>query len=281
MQDKNNWVSFYLVDNKKTIAASCHFHLVGKIASSPNLAPHGGLEFTSRLSAKAIFEFLIFAEASLKEKGITEIRIKNPSEAHYGPRGNLVTVMMLNLGYTISCAESTAVLFVNSPFLETKVDNSEKRKLDKASKNGFEYKQLPLTDFVKAYRFIDKCRKVKGYELSMTEKQLHETIEKFPKRYVIFGLFDKTRLICASITVRIKENILYLFYGDHDPEFDSLSPMVLLTARIFEYCRLHKIEQLDLGTSSLKGKPNFKLLDFKLRLGAVPSPKFTMVKTLK
>jgi hypothetical protein len=50
---------------------------------------------------------------------------------------------------------------------------------------------------------------------------------------------------------------------------------------IYEYCQVEKYRLIDLGTSALKGRPNFTLLDFKLNLGATPTEKVVYEKILK
>jgi hypothetical protein len=56
--------------------------------------------------------------------------------------------------------------------------------------------------------------------------------------------------------------------------------MVLLMNHIYKFCRSHQVELLDLGTSAINGQPNFRVLDFKLRLGAAPSMKLSFDKDL-
>ncbi|HMG91078.1 MAG TPA: hypothetical protein VK589_13525, partial [Chryseolinea sp.] len=60
----------------------------------------------------------------------------------------------------------------------------------------------------------------------------------------------------------------------------STNPTVFLIRSLYQYCFENGIALFDLGTSSLDGIPNFGLLNFKIRLGATPTTKFTFQKDL-
>ena len=84
----------------------------------------------------------------------------------------------------------------------------------------------------------------------------------------------------SLVSVRINKSILYNFYMDHDAPYNKLSPALMLMEGLFKFCEEQSIDLLDLGTSSLDGKPNFSLLAFKLRTGAFPSLKLRFEKIL-
>jgi CelD/BcsL family acetyltransferase involved in cellulose biosynthesis len=115
----------------------------------------------------------------------------------------------------------------------------------------------------------------------MTFDQLNLTVQKFDRHFHCFGVYHDDRLIAASICIRESKYNLYNFYSAHSKESDSLSPIVYLISELYAWCQHNKIKLLDLGTSALGGKPNFSLIDFKLRLGATPSMKLTFEKELR
>jgi lipid II:glycine glycyltransferase (peptidoglycan interpeptide bridge formation enzyme) len=114
----------------------------------------------------------------------------------------------------------------------------------------------------------------------MTLNELKKAFEQFPEHYVLFAVLHEGRLAAASIAIKIKENILYNFYSAHPNDYNHLSPVVMLIEGMYEFCQQNNVNLLDLGTSALEGKPNFSLLDFKLRLGAKPYAKLTFEKNL-
>src|ERR1043166_2609152 len=109
----------------------------------------------------------------------------------------------------------------------------------------------------------------------MTLPDLKKAAEQFPEKYLLFAVFHSEKMIAASIAIRVKENILYDFYHDHDPQHDQLSPVVFLVAEMYNFCFRNGVRLLDLGTSAVDGLPNFSLLHFKKYLGCKPTPKLT------
>jgi hypothetical protein len=88
-------------------------------------------------------------------------------------------------------------------------------------------------------------------------------------------------MCAAAVSILVNRDIVYNFLVNHNSEFNNLSPAVLLMEGIYDHCQEHDIGLLDLGTSALGGQPNFPLLDFKLRLGAVPVSKMSFYKNLR
>jgi lipid II:glycine glycyltransferase (peptidoglycan interpeptide bridge formation enzyme) len=109
---------------------------------------------------------------------------------------------------------------------------------------------------------------------------LERVVKVFPDRFSLHLVKDNAKLAAAAICIKINNQILYNFYSAHPKEYDSLSPAVILMKSLNGYCYTNKIDLLDLGTSALEGKPNFGLLDFKMRLGALPTAKYTFQKKL-
>ena len=185
----------------------------------------------------------------------------------------------MNLGYTIISAETGAVRSVNSPF-DSGLDNWEKRKLKQGHNVSFKLKQLDSSRLEEVYFFIESCRSKKGYILSMSLSELEQTNRAFPDRFLLMCVYRKNSIVAASISILVRSNVLYNFYSDHDKSADALSPVVLLMEGLYNYACANKISLFDFGTSAIDGKPNFGLLDFKLRLGADPTSKFTFEKIL-
>lgn len=279
LQDSEHWVSFYILDKQeKKIIASIHFHVLDQTARSPKRAPFGGLEFSDSISFKLLFDFLEFAERKLKAKGVRKIEVKNSPETLQGSTGTLISVSLFNLGYSVANAETGAILRVDNATLESRLHVWEQRKLRQARETNFAFRPLPLSEFSKLYGFILSCRSSKNYILSMTEKEVQQMVNTFPERYFLFGLFDGNTLVSASISIRVRQNMLYNFYADHDKQFDSFSPLVMLISGIYDFCHERAINFIDLGTSSVEGKQNFSLIDFKQHLGAELTPKLTFEK---
>jgi len=227
-----------------------------------------------------VFNFLQFVESRLKSRGAHHIRIKHYPSDYNSAESALIHTFLINLGYHVTDAEIGAIITVTDNTLETTLDTWECRKLRQAAAAGLQYRELQRSDLKVIYEFIHACRQQKGYALSMTLPEILDAARTFEKEFIPFGIFQQDQLAAASIAIRVNSNVLYNFYTAHDPGFDALSPVVFLIDRLYGYCRQHNIALLDLGTSAINSKPNFGLLDFKLRLGARPTTKFTFEKAL-
>jgi len=279
LQSADGWNSFYAINHKHQRAdAIFSAHLREQVARSLLKSPFGGFEFSDDLPLPVLFQFISFIEARLKSKGAASIVIKNPPHDYTPENASLIEVFLVNHGYQTADAEAGCILHAHDPRLE--INTWEKRKLRQAIEAGLSFRQLSLERFDEVYFFILACRKKKNYELSMTLADLRHAISYFPDRYILFVAEANEKIVAASISVKVKEKILYNFYVDHDQEWDHLSPVVFLIEKMYRFVQENKMDALDLGTAALDGKPNFGLLDFKIRLGGKATTKFTFRKIL-
>jgi hypothetical protein len=282
LQKADGWISFYILNAKnQTIDAAFHFNLDANVAFSPFRAPYGSVEFSEDVPHKLLFDFLLYVEEKLLKKGVTEIVIKNPPRALNPDQLALLEVFLLNCGFTISNAEVGAVIPVNDLSHKEHLSSWEKkRRLRKSHESGLQFREIEIARLGEVYNFISDCNSAKGYALSMSHEDLSRTVTLFPSEYKLFGVFDGANLAGAAITIRVSKNILSNFYIAHSVKFAHLSPVVMLTEGLYNYCISNGISLLDLGTSALNGNPNFGLLDFKLSVGAEATSKLTFQKLL-
>ncbi|GAB1446623.1 MAG: GNAT family N-acetyltransferase [Cyclobacteriaceae bacterium] len=281
LQSSSGWHSFHLLrKDKRFVVASIHFCLEKFIALSPAHAPFGSFGISVTVTPSQLFEFIRFIEEKLIKHGTKKIIIKCPPEQFNVSQHNILTVLLFNHQYQISNAELGACLQISkAPFFDL-LDSWEKRKLNQGIKANLKFKIIPMDQLNEIYNFILTCREERNQSLSMTYKELYNTVRKSEDYFILFGVYHDGDLVAASIAIRVKKNILYNFYSAHSKSSDSLSPVVFLIDKIYGWCSKHHTEILDLGTSAWDGKPNFPLIDFKLRLGAIPSMKLTFEKTI-
>ena len=281
LQSPKGWQSYCLLraDKKKGVAA-IHFYLENQVALSPYKAPFGSVEFSKALQPKDLYEFLKEVEANLRNKGIKRIQIKNPPEAYQPVTSSLLEVLLLNLGYRILRAEISTSIAVCETKYDQKIEGWELRKLKQGKKAKLNFQEVPISLMEKVYEFIRACREERRQTLSMTLAELMRTLNFFPEKLILFGVYHGKELAAASISIRVSKRIIYNFYSGHPRKLDSLSPVVTLMQGIYSWSQKKHIELIDLGTSALQGQPNFSLLDFKLRLSGSPSAKFTFEKEL-
>ncbi len=261
------------------VVSSLYLNISGTIATSAVRSPFGAIECSPDILPESLYNFLVFVGNSLQDTGVSTVRIKHSPQA-YAPRTNsLIAGFLPNLGYAVIDAELSSIFTIGDGFMSG-LDRTERGIMQKATDAGLLVHLLPLSKLKIVYQFILDCHQLKSYVLSMNYEDLALTVEHFPERFVVSAVFDNDNMVAASIAIRISSTVLYNFYMDHHPSYDKLSPVLLLTENLYNYCRDNNIQLLDLGTSSVEGKPNFPLLAFKLQLGSQPSPKLIYEKVL-
>lgn len=274
-------VSFYLLEERrKKIMAEIHFRIIDHLARSPFRAPFGSVECSSEIQPEVLYRFVEHFELRLKNKGVTDIYIKNPPRAYAPAKLSLLETFLMNQKYTATDAEVDAVIKVTERPFAANIRHSEKLRMLQAERAGFSFAELGTDQFRPVFDFIAKCHQEKDYQLSITHGEMERMVCKFPDRYLFFAVRQREKIVAASVSVRVTENILYNFLVNHDKEFNHLSPAVPLMEGIYEYCQRNNIGLFDLGTSALHGKPNFSLLDFKLHVGAVASSRLSFYKKI-
>jgi hypothetical protein len=280
LQSKGQWISYSIIKRKKKVAlASIHFHLADSTASSPYRSPFGSVDASSEIDPSILFNFLQFIDSDLLKSGIKKIVIKNPPTLYNPTHQTLLQVFLSNLNYQVITAEPGAILIVDKS-REELTSQWEKRKVRQAQEQELKLKHESVDQLKTLYDFIHDCRVQKNYPSSMTFDEIQRTVNTFPERFLLTSIHKQNELVAASICVRCNSHVLYHFYSDHTTSGKSTNPTVYLIRSLYDYCVEHGIALFDLGTSSLDGTPNFGLLNFKLRLGATPTTKFTFQKVL-
>lgn len=281
LQDREGWISFYAVrTERKLVKGHVHFHIQDGIAVSPYRNPFGCFEFSDALTPKELYDFIRYVEEGLQKRDVSRIEIKCYPQLYHGARAAMLSTFLVNHGFKVQSAELSACIQVSPSKLFESLSSWEKRKLRQQRKSELRFSQVPMTRFREVYHFIESCRLERKQSLSMTIGQLEAVVKTFPDAFILFGAFDNQAFAAASISIRINKTILYNFYSAHAKLYNNLSPVVGMVEAMYEYCQQEGITLLDLGTSSLRAKPNFALLDFKINLGATPSSKFTFYKDL-
>jgi hypothetical protein len=273
--------SFCIVNEKtKEIVSQIHFHLDKSTACSLMQSPFGSFEFSSDLPAPRLFEFIQFVERQLKVNGVSTIIIKNPPALYQPEKAALIHTFLVNQGFQIHEAEITSVIHPGVNGFADIIHPRKKRKLRQSEETGFQFRTLEAQQLDEVYHFIERCRDEKKFKLSVTLEHLKKAMSLLTGTYFLFGVYHKQVLVGASVLVRVNEQIMYHFISDHVRKVEAAKPVLILMKGIYDYCVAHGIKLLDLGTSALGSKPNFRLLKFKTELGGIASPKFTFSKDL-
>jgi len=282
LQSKDGWSSYAIADSSESIIdAIIHFHIHEGVALSPLRAPFGSMVFSKELPVETIKDFFDFIEADFRKKGIYRILIKNYPDAYFSNQSVILKSLLPQYGF-LNDTDQSAVISISEKLFDDILHKSARKRLKKCNNANLTVRKLPHTKLVDTHSFLKKCREDKGYTLSMSRSEMERTIEVFPDNFYVFAVFaNDEEMIAANISILVNRRLLYNFYHDHIKSADYLSPVILLNKCMYEFCQHEGIEVLDLGTSSVEGVINQSLLDFKIRLGAVTSPKATFVKTMQ
>jgi hypothetical protein len=273
--------SFSMVDPlSKRISGLIHFHLHDEIANSPLRSPFGSYLFSSTISESELDEFIEFVDARLKKDGVKMIILKNAPDAYFPSLHKLLQRVLFKHHYQLHRDEISTIIPVTDQPFQLLLHRSERKRLRKCRASGLSFDFVSIDQLSAIYKFLRACKEEKGYEISMTLEQLTKVSSAFPNHVILTRVTRNNELIAANISIRVNESVLYNFYHDHQRDFNSFSPVVLLNEGLYQFCQKNKINGLDLGTSMLNGVIKTSLLNFKLRLGAQPSRKLTFVKNI-
>ena len=249
----------------------------GQSARSPVRAPFGSFEFDQSLKSEDVKKMIAAVDEFCLKQNLKDIRIVSYPHCYATAQSNLLTDAFKNSGYEIQITDLNFHLDTAEIF-EAGLHNSEKRRLKKCISQDFEFKATETPDISSLYNLIKASRDNKGYPVTMTEEELGKIFKKFPGKYVAFFLYDKSKLIAASIGVKVTSEILYHFLPADHIAYKNYSPMVLLIKYIFEYCTQNGYKIFDLGIATAGGVPNEGLIRFKENIGSIRSLKFTFFK---
>lgn len=280
LQLPEGWKCAYVLDEKDKCHGFIWVHIHEALARSPVRAPFGGIEISSTLPPEIAYQLITFAEQFLRQSGVHTIHLTVPPLTYNGQSGAFITAFLLNHGFQITLAEVSSIIPVSASSFESIISSWELRKLKQARKAGLSFQSLKLKNLHTVYRFLAACRQQKGYELSMDYAALEQLALSFPKDIKLFSVQQDHQWAAACVAVQVSKKIIYTFYYDHAHQFQQVSPIVMLMEGIYKICKRQNIKLIDLGTSTSNAQPNFKLLEFKRQLGALPSMKLSFGKNL-
>lgn len=259
-------------------SAQIYFSRLGDALLSLDSAPFGSFILDDSATVHDVISLVEKIVSWSTNNGITTLLIRSFPEAYHPEHNRLIKTSLLESGFTIKYEDITQVIPILSGPMP--LNTHKKRRLRKAASSEFSFRELPLDFLDDGYLLIVRSREIKGYPVTMSLKELKEMFALFPKKYLLFGVFDKHKLISVSVSIKVNTEILYCFYIGDDLAYRSHSPVTYLINGIYEYCRSNHFKLLDLGISTDKGILNKGLYTFKKTFGSVDSLKLTFVKQL-
>lgn len=259
-------------------SAHIYFSRLGDTLLSLDGAPFGSFILADRSTTHDVIALVEKIVSWSTKNGIANLLIRSFPEAYHPQHSRLIKTSLHESGFTTKYEDTTQAIPIQSGAM--RLDTHKKRRLRKAEVSGFSFRELSLNFLEEGYSLIVDSRENKGYPVTMSMKDLADMFALFPSEYLLFGVFDKHKLISVSVSIKVNTEILYCFYIGDDLAYRSLSPVTYLINGIYQYCRSNHFRLLDLGISTDKGILNKGLYTFKKTFGSVDSPKLTFVKQL-
>lgn len=269
LQSSSGWASFGLFNSKDQILlAEIHVHCNNRLAVSPYRSPFGSVLFSEKLQVDYLIKFIGDVKEYLKLKGISKIYFKNSPDSYYPLTNRQLDYVLNESGFLKVVAENTACVLVDHVEYVKKLQETQRWRLNKAHKQQFIFDLLPTSKWNLIYDFIKKCRGEKNYTLSLSSEEVGALVKEFPDKILLPVVLVDNKIIAAALCIKVYGHVLYTFYYDHDSEYNSYSPIVMLMEGLYSFCKTHTISIIDLGTAMVNGEEKKSLMDFKLSLGA-------------
>lgn len=261
--------------------ARCAFFIRSDEARSPAAAPFGSIEFSETLPDQMLATFLFKLTGAARDEGAKMLKIVNYPHCYAPQQAERLTKAFLAHGFTQRSVHPTYYIPIGRQSFTDQLVPAECRRLRQGQRAGLQFNQWVSADMSKLICFIEETRRRKGYPLFMNSCQLATLCTQFPDQFVAFTVTDGSRLAAVALMVRVRHDILYNFLPASHPDYQTISPMVMLTDGLFTYCQKQAIRLLDLGVSlDANNQPKPSLMRFKRNLGALESPKCTFEKAL-
>lgn len=254
--DENFFIAFDQIDN---------------VAISIPRSPSGSI--FCRNNNKNAEQFIETFIDHFREKGIKNIQLTHPSPI-YTP---FVSKSLLEkTGFDLAYNDVSQHI-VLQPHWEDSIHKMQKKKLEGLKNEGFEFRKMENDELETAHKFLTVCRQTQGLQINISWEQLKKLNDALPGKYECFGVFRDSKISALCIVVNVSTEVAYYYLPATSPMFRNQSPMVMLIAGMVEHYRERQYKHLDLGVSSVEGKPQEPLKIFKERMGGVATEKPTFL----
>lgn len=237
-----------------------YFNIVEGNAISLNASPFGGLQSIKGASYSDFEAFFDQIKTELFLENVRKIEVIQPPEYYLG----FVEMLWLKqIGFTRKVSETNQYVSLNKSIHFHKM---QKRQLNK--NKDLVIRKTSLSELSKIHQFIADCRKEQGLTINISQEKLCSLFSSLPAYYDAFIVEKEGSMISAVIMTKPTSNICYYYLPATKAEFKPLSPMVHLMAYLYDYYQEQGFSYMDLGISSIDGKLQEYLAEFKERMGA-------------
>ncbi|WP_370089464.1 GNAT family N-acetyltransferase [Ekhidna sp.] len=251
------------------------FDITPEKAISIPRSPFGSF-FRRNSETQSVSDFAGKVFSELKKNGVSRVEIHHPSAIYESFSSN---EDLKDAGLHLSYSDINQHIELTDSW-ENSIHKMQQRKLSSLLSEGFEFRKMEMGEMETAHKFLTVCRQAQGLQINISWEHLKSLVDKLPECYECFGVFREGKISALCITVNVTADVAYYYLPATSPMFRNQSPMVLLIAGMVDYYRSKNFKYLDLGVSSIMGKPQEALRIFKERMGAVETRKPTFSSSL-
>ena len=180
-------------------------------------------------------------------------------------------------GFLVDAADLSYVLRPLDINFTNGMSTGAAKKLAKGERARFVSHKLERADWRRAHALLHANRVRQGYAPPIPLSSIEAVERALPGTYHFFATHAAGKMIAAAITVKVEDDILYIYsWGDAEKNEDS--PTTHLFSAIYEEACFMSCRLLDAGTCVANGAFNEGIADFKESLGFRPSVKITMAR---
>jgi len=180
--------------------------------------------------------------------------------------------VLLEHGFRLQSSDINQHIVVDGIF-EDKIDIQERKKLRRLREAGLTCKLYDRVEGDEWFDLLSRAREHKNFPLTLSKEAYYNLSKELPEIYTYAGVFLNERLVANAVFVKISENAIYYFVPASDPEYNYLSPAVLILESMYQLAMDQHCSIVDLGISSVDGILNQGLYKFKKNMGAIDSQK--------
>jgi hypothetical protein len=237
---------------------------------SPFSASFGGIYLGSDLSINPD-ELVIELNSYLEKNKVEEVRILLPP-SHLSYLDFVEEKTYLDRKWKQSYANVNHIINLNDWSFES-LSKGNRKKLRQTNQMGLSFSEASPIEHSRAYQVIRKNRESLGAQVSLSEAELLNLLQKFPENYSCYLLKDdEMRIAATAFLVETSAENVYVYLWADTSGFRHVSPVVRLLVELVSIFK-NRYDFLDLGTSAIEGLEIEGLVRFKENLGALRSYK--------
>jgi hypothetical protein len=238
-------------------------------ADSLKFSPFGGVYANHPIDKDCALQFFESSFKKLIETGISTLRMVPAPELY---NASITASTLIEAGFRITHVDTNQHLDLSQ---KVNYHQMELRKLRKLLKQDARVEKINLSEYGKMHRYISDARREQGLEINIDLDRMKTLAERHPDRYEAWAVILEGEWAACALMVKTLPNVVYYYLPATPAKWRSESPMVLLIDFMKNHYRALDYDFIDLGVSSVDGKLQNSLHQFKSRMGGIDTDRPT------